>query len=196
MAEPENDRIRIREVTVLSDDYYLLKKTTLDYRRSDGNWQTFSRETYDRGNGAVILPYNKRKRSVVLVRQFRYPAFANGHPDGMLIEACAGLLDTRDPETCIKKEVEEETGLRLDHVTPVFQLFMSPGSVTERLHFFVAEYEEVHKSNAGGGIVEEGEDIERIEVSIDDALAMIARGEIVDGKTVILILFLNKDILR
>ncbi len=181
------DRIRIREVTTLSDDWSVLKKTTLDYRRRDGTWQTLNRETYDRGNGATILPYNRERGSVVLTRQFRYPAYVNGHPDGMLVEACAGLLDRDDPETSIRKEAEEETGYRLDRVEQVFEAYMSPGSVTEKLHFFVAAYEPGAKATAGGGLEADGEEIEVLEVSLTEALAMVGRGEIVDGKTIMLL---------
>ncbi|MDP9366316.1 MAG: NUDIX domain-containing protein [Chloroflexota bacterium] len=188
-AEDEivEDRIRIREVTTLSDDWSVLKKTTLDYRRRDGTWQTLNRETYDRGNGATILPYNRERGSVVLTRQFRYPAYVNGHPDGMLVEACAGLLDRDDPETSIRKEAEEETGYRLDRVEQVFEAYMSPGSVTEKLHFFVAAYEPGAKATAGGGLEADGEEIEVLEVSLTEALAMVGRGEIVDGKTIMLL---------
>ena len=181
------NRIRVRKVRTLSDDWYVLKKTTFDYRRRDGTWQTQSRETYDRGNGAVILPYNRERRTVILTRQFRYPAFVNGHPDGMLVEACAGLLDRDDPEACIRKEAEEETGYRLDRVDQVFEAYMSPGSVTEKLFFFVAEYRPNSKASAGGGLASDGEEIEVVELPLAVATAMIARGEIVDGKTIMLL---------
>jgi GDP-mannose pyrophosphatase NudK len=179
--------IRIRSVEVLSDDWYVLKKTTFDLQRSDGVWQTQSRETYDRGNGAVILLYNRRQRTVVLTRQFRYPAYANGCRDGMLIEACAGLLDRDDPETCIRREAEEETGYRLGKVSKLFESYMSPGSVTEKLYFFAAEYEPGSNVHRGGGDSGEGEDIEVLEMTIDQALKMAATGEIQDGKTIILL---------
>ena len=181
-----DDRIRIKRVETLSDDWYVLKKTTFDYRRADGTWQTLSRETYDRGNGATILLYNRAKRSVVLTRQFRYPAYVNGHP-GMLIEACAGLLDERDPETAIKAETEEETGYRIGEVNKVFEAFMSPGSVTEKLFFFVAEYDPLSKASTGGGLESDGEDIKVLEINFDEALQMIASGEIMDGKTIMLL---------
>lgn len=180
------DRIRVRDVEVLSDDWYVLKKTTFEYQRRDGAWQTMSRETYDRGNGATILLYNRVRRTVVLTRQFRYPAFVNGHPEP-LIEACAGLLDARDPETAIRSETEEETGYRIGAPKRIFEAFMSPGSVTERLVFFVAEYEPADKVEAGGGVASEGEDIEVMEPTLDEALAMVGRGEIVDGKTIMLL---------
>ena len=181
------DRLRVREVTTLSDAWSVLKKTTFDFRRRDGTWQTQIRETYDRGNGATILPYNRERGSVVLTRQFRYPAFVNGHPDGMLVEACAGLLDRDDPETSIRKEAEEETGYRLDRVEQIFEAYMSPGSVTEKLHFFVAAYEPGAKATDGGGLEADGEEIEVLEVPLAEALAMVGRGEIVDGKTIILL---------
>jgi nudix-type nucleoside diphosphatase (YffH/AdpP family) len=180
--------VRIKEVKTLSDDWYLLKKTTFDYRRRDGSWQTMSRETYDRGHGAVILLYNLARRTVVLVRQFRFPAFGyGGTHDGYLIEAPAGLLDAASPEERIRAEVAEETGFHVQHVRRVFDAFMSPGSVTERLHFFVAEYDAAQRGGAGGGVAAEGEDIEVLELDIDAALAMVADGRIEDGKTIMLL---------
>ncbi|MEM5369574.1 NUDIX domain-containing protein [Paraburkholderia azotifigens] len=180
------DRVRIVDVQVLSDDWYVLKKTTFDYRRADGSWQRQSRETYDRGNGATLLLYDPRRRTVVLTRQFRLPAFVNGH-EGMLIEAPAGLLEAASPEARIRAEVEEETGYRVESVRKVFEAFMSPGSVTEKLYFFVAEYDAAARVSRGGGVADEGEDIEVLELPINDALAMIARGEIMDGKTIMLL---------
>lgn len=180
------DRIREEEVTVLSDDWYLLKKTTFSFRRSDGSWQRQSRETYDRGNGATILLYDPERRTVILTRQFRYPAFVNGHDD-LLIEAPAGLLDEADPETRIRAETEEETGFRIRRLRQVFDAFMSPGSVTERLHFFIGEYRPGDRVSAGGGNAAEGEDISVLEVDIDGALAMIDTGLIRDGKTIMLL---------
>lgn len=180
------DRIRIHKVEVLSDDWFLLQKTTFDYRRSDGSWQRQTRETYDRGNGATILLYNREQRTVLLVRQFRFPTYGNGH-DGFLIETAAGLLDQASPEERIKAEVEEETGYRVGEVRKVFEAFMSPGSVTERLYFFVAEYDPASRPGAGGGIAEEGEDIEVLELKMEDALAMMADGRIADGKTIMLL---------
>ncbi len=180
------ERLRIRKVETLSDDWYVLKKTTFDLLRSDGTWQRQSRETYDRGNGATILLYNLERRTVVLTRQFRFPAYVNGHP-GLLIEAAAGLLDKASPEDRIKAEVEEETGFRVEHVRKIFEAFMSPGSVTEKLFFFVAEYDGGDKSAAGGGNRAEGEDIEVLELSLDDAMAAIECGDIADGKTIMLL---------
>jgi nudix-type nucleoside diphosphatase (YffH/AdpP family) len=180
----DSERIRIVEERVLSKDWYVLRKTTFDYQRRDGTWQRQSRETYDRGNGASILLYNRARRTVILTRQFRFPSYVNGQSDGMLIEACAGLLDRDDPIACIQRESEEETGYR---VRQVFDTFMSPGSVTERLHLFVASYEARDKVSEGGGDEDEGEEIEVLELGFDEALAMMARGEIRDGKTIILL---------
>jgi nudix-type nucleoside diphosphatase (YffH/AdpP family) len=182
-----SDRIRIRNVTVLSDDWYLLKKTTFDFRRSNGHWQTVRRETYDRGNGAVILLVNSVSRTLVLTRQFRYPAFVNGLADGMLLEACAGLLDSEDPEETVRREVEEETGFRIGPPQKLFELYMSPGSVTEKLFFFFAEYDPAHRVSNEGGDHAEGEDIEIVELTFERAFAMMARGEILDAKTLILL---------
>ena len=179
-------RIRVEEVEVLSDDWFVLKKTTFAFLRSDGTWQRQSRETYDRGNGATILLYDPRRRTVVLTRQLRYPAFVNGHDD-LLIEAPAGLLDAAEPEVRIRAEVEEETGFQVREVRQVFDAFMSPGSVTERLHFFVGEYAPGDRKSAGGGNVAEGEDIAVLEVHLDEALAMIDAGTIRDGKTIMLL---------
>ena len=180
------DRVRVRETKLLSDNWYVLKTTTFDWKRRDGTWQTQSREVYDRGNGAVLLPYNLGQRTVLLVRQFRYPAFVNGYDD-LLIEAAAGLLDDAEPEVRIRAEVEEELGYRLGEVTKVFEAFMSPGSVTEILHFFVAPYDASMRIGDGGGHPDEGEDIEVLELAIDEALAMVADGRIRDAKTIMLL---------
>ena len=185
-ATPTKDRVRIRQVGVLSDNWYVLRKTTFDFQGRDGIWRTMSRETYDRGNGATILLYSTVKKTVVLTRQFRFPAYVNEH-DGLLIETCAGLLDQDDPHTCIRKETEEETGYRIENVRKVFEAFMSPGSVTERLHFFVGEYSDQDKVSEGGGLEAEGEEIEVLELPLDEALAMIDTGEIKDGKTIMLL---------
>ena len=179
-------RVRVQQVTTLSDDWYVLKKTRFDWLRRDGHWQTTNRETYDRGNGATLLPYNLAQRSVLLIRQFRYPAFVNGHDD-LLIETPAGLLDNSSPEERIRAEVEEETGYRLHEVRKVFQAFMSPGSVTEQLHFFVGAYDHAMRVDDGGGVAAEGEDIEVLELGIDDAMAMVRDGRIKDGKTILLL---------
>ncbi|MFQ2749642.1 NUDIX domain-containing protein [Aeromonas caviae] len=188
-------RVRVESVDVLSDDWYLLKKTTFSFLRSDGRWQRQSRETYDRGNGATILLYEPERRTVILIRQFRYPAFVNGHDD-LLIETPAGLLDTADPETRIRAEAEEETGIRVREVRPIFDAFMSPGSVTERLHFFVGEYRESDQVSLGGGNEAEGEDIAVMEVDIDEAIAMIGTGEIRDGKTIMLLQYAALHLFR
>jgi len=182
------DRVRIIDTTVLSNDWYVLKKTTFDFQRRDGVWQRQSRETYDRGNGATILLFNRDRRTVVLTRQFRLPAFVNGH-DGMMIEAAAGLLDNATPEERIRAEAEEETGYRVDNVQKIFEAYMSPGSVTEKLHFFIAEYDASTRVGRGGGVEAEGEDLEVIELTLDDALNAVRRGEIVDAKTIMLLQF-------
>ena len=179
--------VQILEEQVLSKDWYVLKKTKFRYRRRDGVWQELVRETYDRGNGAVLLLFNAARGTVVLTRQFRFPAFVNGCGDGLLTEACAGLLDGQDPITCIQREAEEETGFSVRAPRKVFEVYMSPGSVTEKLHFFVAEYESGHRSHAGGGDASEGEDIEVLELPLRTALQMIATGEIQDGKTIMLL---------
>jgi GDP-mannose pyrophosphatase NudK len=191
-----SDRIRIRAVTVLSNDWYLLKKTTFDFRRSNGSWQTLSRETYDRGNGAVVLLINAQRQTLILTRQFRYPAFVNGLKDGMLLEACAGLLDSEDPEETIRREVEEETGFRIGPPQKLFELYMSPGSVTEKLFFFIAEYHPSNRVSSGGGDQAEGEDIEIVELSFNQAFSMMNRGEIFDAKTLILLQQLAIEIAR
>ena len=166
--------VRIHGYETLSDDWYVLRKYRFDYRRADGSWQQLSREAYDRGNGAVILLYSRARQSVFLTRQFRLPAFVNGHPDGMLLEAPAGLLDADSPADAIRREVEEETGFRLAAVQPVLDAYMSPGSVTERLHFFAAEVDPADRVAAGGGSAGEGEDIEVVELPFAAALEAIA----------------------
>lgn len=181
-----DEPIRIRSVEVLSDDWAILKKFTFDYRRRDGSLETQVRQTYDRGDGTVILPYDPRRGTVLLVRQFRLPAYVSGHPEP-LIEACAGLLDRDDPETCIRREAEEELGYRLNAIEQVFHAFMSPGSVTERLMFFTARYSPEDRIGRGGGDAHEGEDIEVLELALDEALAMIDGGRIIDGKTIMLL---------
>ena len=182
-----SERVRVQSVEVLSDDWYLLKKTSFDFLRNDGTWQRQSRETYDRGNGATILLYNRERRTVVLTRQFRYPAFVNGYR-GLLVETPAGLLEERSPEEAIRKEVAEETGYMVHDVRKVFEAFMSPGSVTEKLYFYVAEYDASSRGDQGGGITEDGEDIETFEMNLDETMAAIASGAIQDGKTIILLL--------
>jgi nudix-type nucleoside diphosphatase (YffH/AdpP family) len=181
-----SDRIRVKNVRLLSDNYATLKDTTFEWRRANGEWQKQTRETFDRGNAATLLPYNLARRGVVLVKQFRYPAYVNGYDD-LMIEAAAGLLDAQSPETRIRAEVEEETGYRLGSIQKIFEVFMSPGAVTEKVHFFVAEYDPSMRISAGGGNADEGEDIEVLELSIDETLAMIADGRIADAKTIMLL---------
>lgn len=181
------DRVRIDKVETLSDDWYVLRKYHFRYRRADGGEQSLTRECYDRGNGAVILLYNQARGTVILTRQFRLPAFVSGHADGMLLEAPAGLLDADDPAAAIRREAEEETGYRVAKVEPLFTAFMSPGAVTEQLHFFAGEYTEADKVGAGGGHAGEGEDIAVIELPFAEALRMIEDGRIVDAKTMLLL---------
>jgi len=190
-----SDRVRVKNVRILSDDYYVLKTTTFEYRRANGEWQTQQRETYDRGNCATVLPYNLAQRTVVLVRQFRYPAYVNGYDD-LLIEAAAGVLDNESPEVRIRAEAEEEIGYRLGEIRKIFEAFMSPGSVTEKQHFFVAEYDSSMRIGDGGGLASEGEDIEVLELPINQALAMVADGCIQDAKTIMLLQYAALNIFR
>ncbi|MCQ8781955.1 NUDIX domain-containing protein [Mangrovibrevibacter kandeliae] len=183
----DTDTVRLSGVRTLSDDWYTLRKYTFELKRRDGDWQSASREAYDRGDGCTVLLFDPTARRVALTRQFRLPTYVNGNPDGMLIETAAGLLDALDPETAIIKEVREETGYAVARVEPVLRLFMSPGAVTEKLHFFLAEIRVGDRLHDGGGEADEGEDIELVELDFDEALAMIARGEICDAKTVILL---------
>jgi GDP-mannose pyrophosphatase NudK len=176
---------------VLSSNWYILRKITFDYLKRDGSWQTQSREAYDRGNGAAILLYNKAQQTVILTKQFRMPTFINGNFTGMLIEVCAGLLDKDDPEDCARRETEEETGYKVSDVKKILEAYMSPGSVTEKLYFFIGAYEPSMKTGAGGGVVHEQEDIEVLEFSIDTAMAMIDSGEIKDAKTIILLQYVK-----
>ena len=186
------DRVRIKSVEVLSDDWAVLKKTVLDYRRRDGSWETQIRQTYDRGDGAVILPYDPERGTVLLVKQFRFPAYVTGHEEP-LIEACAGLIDEDDPETAIRREAEEELGYRLRHVKHLYTSYMSPGSLTERLSFFTADYSPGDQISDGGGHPDEGEDIEVLEITLDETLAAIRDGRIVDAKTIMLIQHLKLE---
>ncbi|MDO3643832.1 GDP-mannose pyrophosphatase NudK [Mucilaginibacter sp. L3T2-6] len=178
--------IKILETKVLSDNWYVLKKITYEISQK-GTTQVQNREAYDRGNGATILLYNKEKKTVILTRQFRMPTFINGNETGYLIEACAGLLDADNPEDCIRRETEEETGFKVSHVEKIFEAYMSPGSVTEILYFFVAEYTRDMKVNDGGGLAEESEHIEVMELPFSEALAMIKTREIMDAKTIMLL---------
>jgi nudix-type nucleoside diphosphatase (YffH/AdpP family) len=183
----KNPTITIQKTELLSDNWYFLNKVTFDYKMEEQDSETQVREVYDRGNGAVILLYNSAKKTVVLTRQFRLPTFLNGNTSGMVIEACAGLLDTENPEECIIRETEEETGYRLSSVKKVFQSYMSPGSVTEILHFFIGEYQSDMKVSEGGGLAEEHENIEVLEYPFNEAYQMIASGEIIDAKTIMLL---------
>jgi nudix-type nucleoside diphosphatase (YffH/AdpP family) len=180
------DRVRVTSMETLSDNWYVLKKATFQFRRTDGTWQTQVRESYDRGNGVAILMRDPARDTVVLVRQFRFPAFVNGLDD-LMIEVPAGLLEDADPVERIRSEVEEETGYRIGEVRKLFEAYMSPGSVTEKLHFFEATYAASDRISAGGGHEEEGEDIEVLEVSLGEALEMIRAGRIVDAKTIMLL---------
>jgi len=184
------ENIKILKTAILSDNWYILKKVTYEYIKKDGTKQIQSREAYDRGNGAVILLYNKENRTVILTRQFRVPTYINGNETGMLIEACAGLLDNDNPEDCIRRETEEETGFKISEVQKIFEAYMSPGSVTEILYFFIAEYTKEMKINEGGGVENEEENIEVLELSIEDAVKMIKNGEIKDAKTIMLLQYI------
>ena len=188
------DKIKILKTDILSDNWYTLKKVTYEYAKKDGTINVQSREAYDRGNGATILLYNKASNNVILTRQFRLPTFINGNKSGFMIEACAGLLDKDNPEDCIKRETEEETGYKVKEVHKIFEAYMSPGSVTEILYFFVAEYSQQMKVNEGGGAEHEEENIEVLELNFDQALGMISAGEIKDAKTIMLLQYvrLNK----
>lgn len=187
--------VRITEEKLLSDNWYVLKRFSFDVRRRDGSWQSQTREVYDRGNGATILLYNVERRTVLLTRQFRIPAYVNGH-SGFLIEAAAGLLDNASPEERIRQEAEEETGYRIGSVKKIYEAFMSPGSVTERIHFFIGEYKAGDRTGDGGGLVDEGEDIEVIELGFEEAIALVELGEIADGKTIMLLQYLQLHLMK
>jgi GDP-mannose pyrophosphatase NudK len=182
------EKVRIVNTEVLSDNWYTLRKYTYEIQNNDGTWHTQTREAYDRGNGATILLYNKEKQTVILTRQFRLPTYINGNSSGMLIEAAAGLLDLDNPEECIRRETEEETGYKLTDVHKIYESYMSPGSVTEILYFFVAAYSKEMKVNEGGG-VDENEDIEVLELSFEEAYKMTTDGRIRDAKTIMLLLY-------
>jgi len=185
------DNVKILNTEVLSDNWYTLKKITYQYSLKDGTIQTQDREAYDRGNGAAILLYNKEQQTVILTRQFRLPTYINGNSSGMLIEACAGLLDKDNAEDCIKRETEEETGYKVTKVRKIFEAYMSPGSVTEILYFFIAAYSKSMKVHEGGGLEHEQENIEVLELSIDKAMKMVDSGEIKDGKTIMLLQYVK-----
>lgn len=184
--QKSNDHVRHLDAELLSDNWYILKKYTFELRRRDGSWQPQSREAYDRGHGATILLYSREKKTVVLTRQFRLPVYLHNH-NGYLIETAAGLLDNASPEQRIIAEAQEETGFLVAQPEKVFEAFMSPGSVTEKLYFFIAEYREQDRSGLGGGLAEEGEDIEVLEWPLEKALAAIRSGDIEDGKTIMLL---------
>jgi GDP-mannose pyrophosphatase NudK len=185
------EKVKILKTEILSDNWYTLKRITYEYEKKDGTRLTQSREAYDRGNGATILLYNKEKQTVILTRQFRLPTFINGNESGMLIEACAGLLDNDNPEDCIKRETEEETGYKVSNVVKVFEAYMSPGSVTEILFFFLAEYSKEMKVADGGGVEHEEENIEVLEINFQQALNMMETGEIKDAKTIMLLQYMK-----
>jgi nudix-type nucleoside diphosphatase (YffH/AdpP family) len=182
-----NPDVVVRDVELLASGWHVLRKTTYDRRRGYGEWVTEQRETYDRGNGATLLLYDVDRRTVLLTRQFRFPVYVNGHPDGLFVEAAAGLLDDDTPEVAVRREVEEELGVPVGEVEHVFDLWMSPGSVTERLHFFAAPYTPADRTGAGGGVEEEGADIEAVELPFDEVLDMVDDGRIADAKTVLLL---------
>ncbi|WP_026461564.1 GDP-mannose pyrophosphatase NudK [Adhaeribacter aquaticus] len=184
-------RVNIVKTEVLADDWYVLKKITFDYLNKDGTWERQSREAYDRGNGATILLYNREQKTVVLTRQFRMPTYVNGNESGMLIESCGGLLDKEHEEDCIRRETEEETGYQVKDVQKIFEAYMSPGSVTELVHFFIAEYSKTMQVHQGGGLAAEQENIEVVEIAIDEAMQMITTGEIKDGKTIMLLQYIK-----
>lgn len=180
------ENVKILEKKLLSDNWYKLYKYTYETNDKKGNKKIENREAYDRGNGATILLYNQTNKTVILTKQFRLPTYINGNPDGLMIEACAGLLDKDNAEDCIRKETEEETGYRITHVQKIYEAYMSPGSVTEILYFFVAEYSKAQKVNEGGG-VEEEENIEVLELPFAKAWEMMEKGEIRDAKTIMLL---------
>ncbi len=182
-----NPKIKITKNEILSDNWFTLKKVTYEYQKEDGEWQTQIREVYDRGNGASILLFNKENKTVVLTRQLRIPTYLNGNDTGMMIETCAGMLEEENPEDCIKRETEEETGYQVKEVRKIFEAYMSPGAITEILHFFVGEYSKEMKVNDGGGLDEEQENIEVLEMPFEKAMQMITTGEIKDAKTIMLL---------
>lgn len=184
-----NPKVKIIDIKNLSKAHYKLDKVDFEYQTKSGDWQTQSRECYDRGDGAAILLYNPTKKTVILTKQFRMPSYLNGNATGMMIEVCAGLLDEDNPESCIIKEVEEETGFKISNPKKVFELYSTPGAVTEKIHYFVAEYNDEMKISTGGGLEEEHEEIEVLEINFDTALKMISKGEINDAKTVVLLQF-------
>jgi len=186
-----NSKVRNIKKVLLSDNWYTLNKVVFDYKMPDGQWVEQARESYDRGNGAAVLLYNKKKQTVILISQFRMPTYLNGNDTGLMIEVTAGLLDGDDPQTCVIKEAEEESGFRVKKVEKVFEAYMSPGAVTEIIHFYIAEYQESDKVSEGGGLAAEQEDITVLELGFEEALNMIYTGEIKDAKTIMLLQHLN-----
>ena len=182
-----NPKVKIIGIKNLSNTHYKLDKVDFEYQTNNGSWQTQSRECYDRGDGAAILLYNPIKKTVILIKQFRMPSYLNGNATGMMIEVCAGLLDEDHPEACIIKEVEEETGFKISNPKKVFELYSTPGAVTEKIHYFIAEYSDDMKISDGGGLEEEHEEIEVLEIDFETALSMVSKGEINDAKTVVLL---------
>ncbi len=183
----KNKRVKINKIDNLSNNWYILDKVDFDYQTNDGKWQNQLRESYDRGDGAAILLYNSTKKTVILTKQFRMPSYLNGNDDGMMIEVCAGLLDKQDPITCIKNEAEEETGYKILNPKKVFEIYSTPGAVTEKIYYFIAEYSNEMKISEGGGLEEETEEIEVLELDFEKAIEMVSTGEICDAKSIILL---------
>ncbi|KAB1069317.1 NUDIX domain-containing protein [Tamlana haliotis] len=182
-----NNHVKNMESSLLSDNYYILKKFSFDFLMSNGEWVNQMREVYDRGDGAGILLYNKEKKTVVLTKQFRMPTYLNENKDGMLVEICAGMLDKDNPEQCVIRETEEEVGYRLKEVKKVYEAYSSPGVMTEKMHFFIGEYTDDMKVSDGGGVEDEHEDIEVLEIPFEEAVRMLNHGEIVDTRTIVLL---------
>lgn len=188
-------RVVIKKITNLSDDWYKLDKINFDLQQKNGEWVNQNREVYDRGDGAAILLFNREKQTVILTKQFRMPTYVNGNADGMMIEVCAGLLEKDDPLTCIVKEAEEETGYAISNPKQVFEIYSTPGAVSEKIHYFIAEYTSDMQVSDGGGLDEETEDIEVLEFPIKQAYQMVLDGEIKDAKTIILLQHLLLEVL-
>lgn len=183
-----DNRIKNISYNTLSSEWATLNRIDYDYQFKDGSWKRLSRESYDRGNGTSVLLYNKKKGTVILTKQFRMPAYANDKNDGMSIEVCAGALDKDEsPETCIIREIEEEVGYKINHLTKVLEAYTSPGAVTEKMYMFIAEYSDEMKVNNGGGVHAEDEDIEVLEIAFKEAIQMIHDFEIKDAKTIMLL---------
>ena len=187
------NRVVIEKVEPLSRRWARLDRYTIRYTRSDGREDVLEREVHDHGHGATVLPYDALRGMVLLVRQFRLPAYLHDH-DGFIVETCAGLLDGDDPAQCVKREAEEELGFRLSNLRFMTTVYMSPGAVTERLSLFIADYDHAARIGAGGGEAHEGEDIEVLEVPFDEMRRMVQDGRIVDAKTVLLSLFLEREL--